>query len=169
MRSWPGVAVLILLGVGACVAPAAAQAPPPVTIPVEKIVDASRLLCRAAPERDARVVATLPRGHAVRVQEYRGDWERVWSVLAPNCWVAHAFLAMPGTRAFAASQTSRTPVTPRRDSVPRRAGLAEPPFAPSRRVFSGGGCPCSSGRICVGPRGGRYCITAGGHRRYGFR
>lgn len=29
------------------------------------------------------------------------------------------------------------------------------------------GCACSSGRVCVGPRGGRYCITSGGNKRYG--
>lgn len=32
---------------------------------------------------------------------------------------------------------------------------------------SAGGCPCGSGRVCVGPRGGRYCITSGGNKRYG--
>lgn len=32
---------------------------------------------------------------------------------------------------------------------------------------SGGACPCGSGSVCVGPRGGRYCITSGGKKRYG--
>lgn len=32
---------------------------------------------------------------------------------------------------------------------------------------SADGCPCDSGRVCVGPRGGRYCITSGGNKRYG--
>lgn len=32
---------------------------------------------------------------------------------------------------------------------------------------SGGNCPCGSGRVCIGPRGGRYCITSGGNKRYG--
>lgn len=27
-------------------------------------------------------------------------------------------------------------------------------------------CPCSSKRNCYGPRGGRYCITSGGNKRY---
>lgn len=30
-----------------------------------------------------------------------------------------------------------------------------------------GGCPCSGSRVCTGPRGGRYCITNGGSKRYG--
>lgn len=28
------------------------------------------------------------------------------------------------------------------------------------------GCPCSSSQNCVGPRGGSYCITSGGNKRY---
>ena len=27
-------------------------------------------------------------------------------------------------------------------------------------------CPCSSGNLCTGPKGGRYCITAGGNKSY---
>lgn len=41
---------------------------------------------------------------------------------------------------------------------------------PKRRSFGyggGGSCPCSGGNVCVGPRGGRYCITSGGNKRYG--
>jgi hypothetical protein len=37
----------------------------------------------------------------------------------------------------------------------------------SRRSSFGGGCPCSGGTVCIGPRGGRYCITRGGNKRYG--
>ncbi len=28
-------------------------------------------------------------------------------------------------------------------------------------------CGCGSGTVCRGPRGGRYCITRGGKKRYG--
>ena len=30
-----------------------------------------------------------------------------------------------------------------------------------------GECPCNGGKVCVGPRGGRYCITSSGNKRYG--
>lgn len=30
-------------------------------------------------------------------------------------------------------------------------------------------CPCSGTKYCVGPRGGRYCITSGGKKRYARR
>jgi hypothetical protein len=28
-------------------------------------------------------------------------------------------------------------------------------------------CPCGSGQVCIGPRGGRYCISPNGAKRYG--
>lgn len=28
------------------------------------------------------------------------------------------------------------------------------------------GCPCSGSSNCTGPRGGSYCITSGGNKRY---
>lgn len=35
-----------------------------------------------------------------------------------------------------------------------------------RRETDNGSCPCSGSKICVGPRGGTYCITSGGNKRY---
>lgn len=37
----------------------------------------------------------------------------------------------------------------------------------SPRGTTDGDCPCNGGAVCVGPRGGRYCITSGGRKRYG--
>lgn len=38
----------------------------------------------------------------------------------------------------------------------------------SNNLYSGGSsCPCRGSRVCIGPRGGRYCITSGGNKRYG--
>lgn len=36
-----------------------------------------------------------------------------------------------------------------------------------RGMSSNGRCPCNGGNVCVGPRGGRYCITSSGKKRYG--
>lgn len=40
------------------------------------------------------------------------------------------------------------------------------PFYGTRGTTTGE-CPCNGGNVCVGPRGGRYCITSGGNKRYG--
>jgi hypothetical protein len=37
----------------------------------------------------------------------------------------------------------------------------------ARGVSDDGSCPCNGGDVCVGPRGGRYCITSSGRKRYG--
>lgn len=35
-----------------------------------------------------------------------------------------------------------------------------------KQTYGAGPCPCSRSLNCVGPRGGRYCITSGGNKRY---
>lgn len=39
--------------------------------------------------------------------------------------------------------------------------------AGARGTADDGKCPCNGGKVCVGPRGGRYCITSSGGKRYG--
>lgn len=46
-------------------------------------------------------------------------------------------------------------------------GLTAGSSGKSRDETSSGSCPCSGSKVCVGPRGGRYCITSGGNKRYG--
>lgn len=36
-----------------------------------------------------------------------------------------------------------------------------------RGTTDDGNCPCNGGNVCTGKRGGRYCITASGRKRYG--
>lgn len=36
-----------------------------------------------------------------------------------------------------------------------------------RESADDGNCPCNGGKVCTGPRGGRYCITSSGAKRYG--
>lgn len=37
----------------------------------------------------------------------------------------------------------------------------------SSRGTTTGECPYNGGNLCGGPRGGRYCITSNGNKRYG--
>ena len=54
-------------------------------------------------------------------------------------------------------QHSRTPRT--HSSTSHRTNNSSP-------QYYGSSCDCRAHRICVGPRGGRYCITSGGNKRY---
>ena len=71
--------------------------------------------------------------------------------------------ATGGAAAYLASSSTKAKA---RAKAPRKAGVRK-----SRRGSSGGyggsSCPCNGGNVCIGPRGGRYCITSGGNKRYG--
>lgn len=64
------------------------------------------------------------------------------------------------------SATSKPAASPRTTSnmIYRAAPTAT---ARTQHRVTSGPCPCGSGRVCVGPRGGRYCMTSGGRKRYG--
>ncbi len=83
---------------------------------------------------------------------------------APPQRVENNFIVVPpqdaATQAAPVSATSQR-TGARSSPAPARAPRRVPP-APN---YSGG-CSCSSGNYCTGPRGGRYCITASGNKRY---
>lgn len=45
--------------------------------------------------------------------------------------------------------------------------LPRPVTASPPKTYSGH-CSCAGGNVCYGPRGGRFCITSGGNKRYGI-
>ncbi|MEI8144124.1 MAG: hypothetical protein WCH83_01550 [Alphaproteobacteria bacterium] len=152
------------------------------------LVNASSLNCRSGITLDARVVERLERGASVAVVATQGDWSMVQTAAAATCWVMSQFLSLPGAatpplNANAASSPVRAaPARPviRAPSAPAQAealGVMSASTTGARRSVErrarswagSGACPCGSGQICTGPRGGRYCLTASGNRRYGFR
>ncbi len=127
-------------------APEAPIAPAPIAATETAYVTASRLNCRAEPVMGGAVVRTLARGDAVQVGERRGDWAKIAG--DETCWAASAHLA---------ASPAAAPLSARRAAA----------VAPQRSFDSAPDCPCSGGEVCVGRRGGRYCITSGGNKRYG--
>lgn len=145
----------------------------------------SNVNCRNQPTTTARIVARISCGTEVSVERRRDDWSLIRH--APrSCWVASRYLgeqstadanraSLRQTRAVSRSAyTNRARISrpSRRSSfwsstshrsTPRQSRLRS---APSYN-YGGGYCPCSGRNICVGPRGGRYCITSGGNKRYG--
>lgn len=71
---------------------------------------------------------------------------------------------------IASSLAATTPAVQKPSSQSRPSG-ASSSLDTSRKSSSAGsrvaGCPCGGGKVCVGPRGGRYCITSSGNKRYG--
>lgn len=167
--------VATALGTGLISAPAKAE-----------IVTAGTLNCRSAPSAQAPLIAKLSSGQSVTVLARQASWSKIEAASTPQCWVSSRFLS--GTAMTSSSFYSRdTPARATRKrassaSTARASGrsVARPSRRSStrrsaRRSRGGAGtygvvgtsCPCSGSNICVGPRGGRYCITSGGNKRYG--
>ena len=129
------------------------QAPEP-----EFFVRPAPLKQRALP--NGTVVGSLVKGVSVKVYVRQGSWGRVSPDGQPERWVSMAHLCSDrycvGSRTSASTQNSAQlgQSTVRTPSVSRLTS-----------TYSGG-CPCSSSNSCIGRRGGRYCITSGGNKRY---
>ena len=155
-------------------------------------VAARSLNCRRGPDGLAAVAEGLSRDDRVVVAERRGDWARITRV-GGDCWVSGSLLADTppgGASTLAGSHPSRAQGLVS-SGVGQSVGAAGAGYATgkvagsgrghaaSRRRsgsrgrrgwgsgYQGSGCPCSGSQVCIGPRGGRYCITSGGNKRYG--
>lgn len=118
--------------------------------PVETMfVNATVLNQRSAP--DGLIVSRLSGGNAVTIYERREKWVRISPDSAAPLWVSSSHLC--------------SNVGCYRPAVSRSRKSA--PAGRSRSDYVDGTCPCSGRRVCIGPRGGRYCITSGGNKRYG--
>lgn len=151
-------------------------------------VSARSLNCRAEPASSARVVEALSRNEQVVVAERRDDWAGLTRA-GGTCWVFEGFLERGaddangvatepgGTRGLLTTGTAAG-AGAAGAYVATRAGAHHPKRRSTSHARRGrrsrgggsyfsGGCPCSGSQICIGPRGGRYCITSGGNKRYG--
>ena len=117
-----------------------------------RYVGPKSLNVRASP--DGAVTGSLPHGAAVEIHREQNGWGRISSEGLPEKWVATDYLCKQKDCGDTPKWQSSAPPAP------------VPPRPIARPSTSYGSCPCSSGRNCYGPRGGRYCITSGGNKRY---
>ncbi|MGL6017914.1 MAG: SH3 domain-containing protein [Gibbsiella quercinecans] len=120
-----------------------------------KYVNTDRLNIRSSP--NGKILGYLNRGDLITVYHEENKWAKISPPNTPSRWVAKKLLC-------------DTPNCYTVKPTPLRALQSEKPASPRpthNNDYSGYDCPCSSGRICIGPRGGRYCITSGGNKRYG--
>lgn len=135
------------------------------------VVSAPRAACRVRPMAKAKLVVSLSRGARLDVLERVGGWAKVRPT-GDDCWVA---LSQLGTAepvdpliAADAAPTARRRYAPSSRIRRTYARRLHSPHARTLIDYGDGSCPCGSGHICIGPRGGRYCITSGGNKRYGM-
>lgn len=103
-------------------------------------VTAASLNGRSNPSTEGSIVSKIPQGTPVEIIGRSGNWMRVRAPKG-DAWISS-------------------------DHVSRSRPASRARYTPPQR-FYGDNCPCSGRNVCIGPRGGRYCITSGGNKRYG--
>jgi len=157
---------ILALALVACIASAAGAA----------TITGQNVNCRSTPNTRGKIVHRFRAGDEVSVSKRTGVWLRV-TPPAAGCWVASDYVGDASANSYHPSPAgSRMSAAAGHRSVSKpNHWWRQPMFRhaarrPSRRssVYDGGGsCPCRGRNICIGPRGGRYCITSGGNKRYG--
>jgi hypothetical protein len=97
------------------------------------------------------------RGHG---EDFLGNSISLVALAAAFALVVPATNYLPTHDGIAAAKASKFSKRKSRRRSHAPAGLLQ-------RGTTEGSCPCNGGDVCVGPRGGRYCITGGGNKRYG--
>lgn len=106
---------------------------------------------RSEPSTGGSIVGRFARGDSARVVDRSGDWLKVATAAGATAWIASRYV---GTSPPARPQAQPLMSRPRPKHSPRGP-------------YGGMSCPCSGSHVCIGPRGGRFCITSGGNKRYG--
>ncbi len=137
-----------------------------------RYVSAQSLNCRAEPSASGKKVGGLAQNDTAEVVETSGTWSKLRRA-SGDCWVASSFLAVspvPSPQSLTSSGSSGTLHASPSGSVSRPKARSNAKRSNERRnsgYYLDEGCPCSGSKVCIGPRGGRYCITSGGNKRYG--
>ena len=118
----------------------------------ERYVNVDVLNVRDGP--GGNVVSTLSRGSVVTAIAFDGEWVRISQGDQPPRWVSTDKLCST------VGCWQRVPAASR-STVP----AGNYPVAPLRGGYAAQ-CPCSGTKNCIGPRGGSFCITSGGNKRY---
>lgn len=134
--------------------------------PTAHYVKSKALNVRSAPI-NGDVIGRLTRGQEVKGYARDGEWLRIseseqsqqWVSIRHlcdefGCWLADQSLTLSPSYSTSARRRNY-----RASSAPRsQVGVTQ--------FNSGSDCPCSGTANCYGRRGGRYCITSGGNKRY---
>lgn len=133
-----------------------------------RYVSARALNCRAQPAASGAIVTGLAQNDPAEVIGQSGTWSKLRRP-SGYCWVASSYLAsapVPAAQSlFSDNGSSSYASTGNRVSRPKTRSSKSKPR--NSGYYLDGSCPCSGSNVCIGPRGGRYCITSGGNKRYG--
>jgi uncharacterized protein YgiM (DUF1202 family) len=128
-----------------------------------EIISAEDVKCYFIPAQISSIRATLKKGSTVSVILPAADWSQIRAETNEKCWVLSKYLA--ASLDLTSPKNDKSLPLPK--SHAKNHNSARLTSHRARETTSMGGCSCASGHICIGPRGGRYCITSRGGKRYG--
>lgn len=131
-----------------------------------KYVNTEKINIRNAPI-DGRIIGYLKRGKQVLIYDRKSEWERISKENETPKWVSSKLLCTGSSCYINSVQNSHSSYSSKLPlNTNRTSSFTSSNRAKSSARLSSGGCPCSGISNCVGPRGGIYCITSGGNKRY---
>jgi len=113
---------------------------------------------------DGLVIDKLKRGENVLIYDRKGIWERISEHNQSQKWVSSHSLCS-GVNCYLNNKTTVAPLNLSKKTNNKSNSISKSSTSP-RKYYSDLGCPCSGVSNCIGPRGGRFCYTSGGNKRY---
>lgn len=109
------------------------------------------------------VIGELKRGDNILIYDRNGIWDRISEHNQSQQWVSSQSLCS-GVNCYLNNKTSVVHLNSNKYNNKSDA-ISKSTTSP-RKYSSDVSCPCSGVNNCIGPRGGRYCYTSGGNKRY---
>ncbi|WP_312057381.1 SH3 domain-containing protein [Acinetobacter courvalinii] len=124
-----------------------------------KYINTNSLNIRDKPK--GGVVGKLERGEKVDIYERKGNWVRISLTSNSPQWISEKLLC--GTeecykQKANISKSSNYQTLGSQSNYSNRSS--------EKKYYDDNDCSCAVVDYCVGPRGGHYCITSGGNKRY---
>ncbi|EOQ68844.1 SH3 domain-containing protein [Acinetobacter pittii] len=130
---------------------------------VEEVIESKYINTNTLNIRDkpnGSVVAKLGRGEKVDIYEKKGNWVRISLSSSSPQWVSTKLLCETDG---CFKQKSRSTTSNNYQALKSNPHHSE---RKQKKTYYDSDCSCAVVDYCVGPRGGHYCITSGGNKRY---
>ncbi|MDA3434364.1 SH3 domain-containing protein [Acinetobacter baumannii] len=130
---------------------------------VEEVIESKYINTNSLNIRDkpnGHVVGKLRRGEKVDIYETKGNWARISLNSSSPQWLSTKLLCETDG---CFKQKSRSTTSNNYQALKSHPHHSE---GKQKKTYYDSDCSCAVVDYCVGPRGGHYCITSGGNKRY---
>lgn len=130
---------------------------------VEEVIESKYINTNSLNIRDkpnGQVVGKLGREEKVDIYEMKGNWARISLNSSSPQWLSTKLLCETDG---CFKQKSRSTTSNNYQALKSHPHHSE---RKQKKTYYDSDCSCAVVDYCVGPRGGHYCITSGGNKRY---